>query len=1178
MPTTRTGRFSRAVTAVAALASLLLVGTTTPAQATPRAAAKAPAAPAPAPSTGAFDTRPAADTLHRLIGGKAGQVRLRAESKGSGPDRFLIADEHHQLVITGTSPAVLLTGFGWYLKYVAHADISLDGEQLDLPAKLPLPAAPIEHQSSVANRFALNDTNEGYADPYLSWSDWQHRIDVLALHGINEVLVYEGQEAVYEQTFEQYGYTADEMRDWIPEPGHQSWWLLQNICCVGSPISQQLIDQRATLGRQIVDRLRQLGMTPVLPGYYGTVPPQFTTHDPGAVTVPQGNWDGLPRPDWLDPTNQYFGQVAATFYQVSSKLFGDSTMYKMDLLHEGGTAGSVNVTAASQAVQRALNTAHPDAIWAILGWEQNPLPATLAAVDRSKMLVLDGMSDTSAVTDRDTDWMGTPYAFGTIWNFGGHTNLGASLADWNQKFHAWEAKPDTAQNGIALMPEGIDNNPAALEFFTEMPWESGPVDLNQWFTDYATARYGAKDAHADAAWRILGDTVYSWPENVDSRHPTSLFENQPSLTTTSPALPYDPATFEQVLGDLLKVSPKLRNSTAYRYDLVDVARQVLANRSRTMLPAINVAYQAKNVTLFERLTGQWMTQLKLMDSLLGTDDHFLFGTWQKQAADYAASPAESAALQYDVRSLVTFWAVGTSLQDYARREFNGLVGDYYGGRWQAFFDGLDTALKSGTAVAPIDWAAYAQNWAHETTRYPSKPQGSAYDEATKVAQVPAGTLSVSAKSLAVKPGGTVTLTTTFTNQNLLSATGKVTVGLSAPQGYRVSARTSASTAHVGVAGTFRTTWTVTVPAGTAPVTVPRFTTTARWSSGSASDSATASTRVLVTGAVAAPYQTVSNSGASFGQSGDTIGIAGGGADMSGSVDEYAAVYQPKVLTDGHAVVARVDTADAVTGNSRAGLVEGADLSSRGSGGYANLAVTPNHGCVFGWDSDGDGQFDKSTEVDGFGAGTYVRLSRTGTSLSGACSSDGTNWTVVGSATVPGTGDTADVGMFFSAGNAGGGQQGLATFDGFTVTQYAPRDGSADTVRSLHQPVTASGAEAGHPATAANDGSRSNSPYWGGPLTGDTWWQVDLGAVTDTSKINVRNYVDGTRYYTYQLVGSLDGEHWFTLGGRMGTSPVIDEGDTFTTEATARYIRIIGLSNSANSTFHLTEVTVYGSPN
>ncbi|MBN6052037.1 hypothetical protein JYK22_08840, partial [Nonomuraea sp. RK-328] len=198
-----------------------------------------------------------------------------------------------------------------------------------------LPAAPIAKDSSVDHRFALNDTNQGYAGPYLSWEEWQRRIDVLALHGVNEVLVYEGQEAVYQRTLMKFGYTDQQARKWIPQPGHQSWWLLQNMCCTDGPVSQQLIDKRIELGRRMTDRLRSLGMVPVLPGYFGTVPTDFKTRNPAADTVPQGTWNQLERPHWLDPTNALFARVAATFYRVQSELFGDSTMYKMDLLHEG---------------------------------------------------------------------------------------------------------------------------------------------------------------------------------------------------------------------------------------------------------------------------------------------------------------------------------------------------------------------------------------------------------------------------------------------------------------------------------------------------------------------------------------------------------------------------------------------------------------------------------------------------------------------------------------------------------------------------------------------------------------------------------------------------------------------------------------------------------------------------
>ena len=1152
---------------LAAVAALAVVGSAVPAR----------AAPAPAHhSPGAFDTGPAAAALRRLIGHRSQQVTLRAVAPGSGKDRFAITAEQHRVVISGTSPAVLLTGFGWYLKYVAHVNVSLEGDSLAaLPRRLPLPAKPITHTSSVTHRFALNDTNEGYAGPYLSWSDWQHRIDVLALRGINEVLLYEGSGAVYQQTFEKFGYSAAEMRGWIPQPGHQSWWLLQNLSGVGGPISQHLIDQRARLGRRIADRLRSLDMTPVLPGYFGTVPDGFADRNAGAKTVPQGTWNSLPRPDWLDPTNEFFGRVAKTFYAAQTRLLGPSTMYKMDLLHEGGKAGDVDVAAASKAVQRALNTAHPDALWGILGWQSNPLPETLKAIDRSKMVVLDGISDKPNVTDRDADFFGTPYAFGTIWNFGGHTNLGAQLTTWNTKFYQWQHKAGSAQDGIALMPEAIDNNPAAVEFFTELPWRDGPVDLHDWFADYATARYGGADAHAAAAWRTLADTVYSWPADVDSRHPTALFDNQPSLSTSSSPLPYDTDRFDTALTSLLAVPAALRHTSAYRYDLVDVARQVLANHSRSALPRIRAAYRAGDKAEFDRLSGRFADQIALMDRLLGSDEHFLFGSWQQGADRAAAGPAERAALRYDVRSLVTLWASDTTLQDYARREFNGLVGDYYGMRWRTYFDSLDTALATGKPAVPIDWTKVAEKWAHADTDYPTRRHGDAYELASEVAASPRGTLRLGSTHNAAEPGGTMSVTATFGNENMLQGTGSLALDLSTPDGYTATASTPSRTDDVAAGGTFRATWSVTVPAGATAGDVADLGATARWAD---DGHASAATSVLVSGAVSDDWQTVDTTDASYAQSGDTIAIAGGGEDINSAATEFATVYRPDALADDTAATTTVSRVDAQAPYARAGLIAADDLTDP-SAGFAAIAVTPQQGCLFNWDPDGDGLLNKVSEVGGFGASVQVRLGRHGDTVYGECSSDGTHWTVIGSADLPGAGAAEDVGMFFTAVNRHTGTAGLGVFEAMRTDAFtAPADGTDDPQCSVGKPVTALNAEKSHPATAANDGSRSNSPYWGGPLEADgTWWQVDLGAATDVSRINVRNYVDGSRYYTYRVLASEDGTHWFTVGGRLTTKPATDAGDTFRTIGTARYVRVVGLSNTANPTFHLTEVTVHGVP-
>lgn len=85
--------------------------------------------PAAAGTAGRLDG-PAAQALERLVGtSRARQVTLRAIDKGTGRDRFEVYAENGRLVVAGTTPAVQLTGFGHYLRQVAHADVAINGSR-----------------------------------------------------------------------------------------------------------------------------------------------------------------------------------------------------------------------------------------------------------------------------------------------------------------------------------------------------------------------------------------------------------------------------------------------------------------------------------------------------------------------------------------------------------------------------------------------------------------------------------------------------------------------------------------------------------------------------------------------------------------------------------------------------------------------------------------------------------------------------------------------------------------------------------------------------------------------------------------------------------------------------------------------------------------------------------------
>ncbi|WP_275562148.1 alpha-N-acetylglucosaminidase TIM-barrel domain-containing protein [Streptomyces sp. 5-6(2022)] len=1031
----------RVLTGAAAVGGALLLAQARPA----RAAAESG-------SAGPFDTAPAAAALRRLVPGHHQQVTLRAMAAGGG-DHYRVTGRAGSITVEGTSPAVLLTGFNRYLAEAAKADISWNGEQLNLPRLLPAPGAEITGAAHVAHRFAYNDTNEGYTGAYRDWKAWEREIDVLALHGINEVLVYIGADAVYYDTFRDFGYSDAELRAWIPAPSHQPWWLLQNMSGFGGPVSKQLIDQRAALAKKIAGRVRELGMTPVLPGYFGTVPDDFQAKNPGASLVAQGTWGAFKRPDWLDPRTDLFAEVAATFYRHQRKRYGDSSMYKMDLLHEGGNAGDVPVDEAAKAVEAALQKAHPGAVWAILGWQTNPSREILRAVDKSRMLVVDGLSDRyTTVTDRESDWDGTPYAFGSIWNFGGHTPIGANAPDWVEWYPKWRDKSGSALAGIAMMPEGADNNPAAMALFTELAWTPGTIGLDDWFASYATSRYGGEDPHAVAAWKAIRDTAYNMSRaDAWSEAPDGLFGARPSLSANKAAAwgpetdRYDTTAFDAALTELLQVAPELRDSSAYRYDLADVTRQVLSNRSRMLLPQLKAAYEAGDRGRFDRLTRTWLSWMKLMDKVLATSAQHLLGRWLADARSWGATQAEKDQLEYDARSIITTWGGRASseegLHDYANREWSGLLGGLYHLRWKTYFDELSAALEADRQPAQIDWFALEDRWAHRHDSYPVRPSGDIHKLARQVRDTLTAdphqvALTASADRGAVAEGRPVTVTVSLTNRNGFGPATDVRLSVDAPEGMATEPVGTTTAASVAPGETFSATFRVTLTAA-AGALVSRVPVGASYRTGGSRGSAEAAVRLMSGTGVQPPYRTTSFNDAVFGQSGDGLAIEGAGADLWGGTNEFGTIHRAAAFGSASVATVQVTSQDSTGGWARAGLMVRNDLSANGDGdgtaGYVNLAVTPSNGCALSWDSDGNGAFDSIELAGSLTAPVHLRLTRSGNVYTGECSSDGVSWTTVGTATPGGVADVQDIGVFMTAANGWTGTRGIAAFQGFSVT-------------------------------------------------------------------------------------------------------------------------------------------------
>ena len=735
---------------VAIAAACLLTAAAVVPSATASAAAAVPPAAASVAAKGPSCGRSAVGTeaetalLTRTIGSAARQICFQVDPT-AGPDTFTISGSAGRIDIRASSLSAASEGAGWYLKYVVHADEGLGNFRPKVPKVLPAPPDTITQTSSANSRYEGNDTQDGYTNPYMNWSQWQNMLDMYALHGINEVYVLPGTDAVYEQVLEGFGYTAAQARAWIPLPGTQPWWVMQNISNDTAPISQSLLDADAALGKEIVARCKQLGITPVIPGYYGTVPTDFAaknaTADAGQppYTVAQGTWNGTQRPSWLSPTDPLFAKVAADYYKQADALLGSSAMYRMNPLQEGGQLGTIEPGAAAGAIMTSLQSAEPGATWMELGWSDNPTPSELnglTSAQLSHLLIADGTTDTgSSMPNRDADWPGANWLFGTIPFGGGQTAMGANGQAWLDRYYSELAKTGSHMTGIAFQPEGI-NDPAAFELFAELPWHTSEFNLDDWMTQYALGRYGTQQAAT--AWSAIAD-AYTRPVTCCGQEsPLGL---EPSLYDGR-STDFDAQTFSTALPLLTSAARSATQTSAFDYDLADVANEVITDWSNAELPQINAAYQAKNLTTFNALTKTWLQVMGLDDQVLGTVPAFMLGTYTKDALEAGHTPAESAALRSNVLHLWTVWysesgpsAGNGQLQDYAAHAISGMIDGYYAPRWQLYFNSLSTALANNTTPASIDWLSLGDTFASASTSFPTAPHGNTVTFAEQITKL-----------------------------------------------------------------------------------------------------------------------------------------------------------------------------------------------------------------------------------------------------------------------------------------------------------------------------------------------------------------------------------------------------------------------------------------------------------
>lgn len=418
-----------------------------------------------------------------------------------------------------------------YCTEVGNVDIWWTGSRLhELAEPLPKVGNTIHGSSIVPWRYHFNTVTFGYTTAFWNFDKWELLLDWLALRGVNLPLAWIGYEKILIDVFHEVGLTDDEIFDFLSGPAFLPWNRFGNIqSSWGGRLPMQWVTDQFDLQKnQILPRMLELGMTPILPAFTGFVPRAMPAHFPNASIVNGSQWTGFPteltNDTFLEPFDPLFSQMQNSFISKQQDAYGNIThFYTLDQYNENNPfSGNLTyLSSIGSGTISSLRQADPDAIWVLQSWlffqsedfwTLDRIQAYLESVPNDAMLILDLYAEAYPQWNKTNSYFGKPWVWCQLHDYGGNVGMEGNL-------HEITHGPLDALNvengsmvGMGLTMEGQEpGNEVVYNALLDQAWSKEPMDILDYVKKRAARRYTVKTlpSRAAQAWEILGSTIYN---------------------------------------------------------------------------------------------------------------------------------------------------------------------------------------------------------------------------------------------------------------------------------------------------------------------------------------------------------------------------------------------------------------------------------------------------------------------------------------------------------------------------------------------------------------------------------------------------------------------------------------------------------------------------------------------
>lgn len=683
--------------------------------------------------------------IERILPGLSSQFIIEDIKNEAGKEVFELSSKNGKILIKGSNDLSITKGFNWYLNNHCNMRVSwYKDDPIITPEVLPMVDTPVKQECRFEKRFFLNYCTFGYTMLWWQWDDWERFIDWMALNGINMPLAITGQEAIWLEVWKGFGMTEEQIRAYFTGPAHLPWHRMGNLDGFLGPLPQDYIAHQFDLQKQILERERSFGMTPVLPAFAGHVPKAIKEKYPNAKITSLGSYGVGEQYDafFLDPMDSLFIDIQQKFLEVQTKYFGTDHYYGADPFNEMDPPSTEPeyLATVSKTIYDGMIGVDPDATWVQMGWtfyymklwKEDParLKAMIEAVPENKMIILEYFAEKEEVWRNTEAWHGAPYIWCYLGNFGGNTELAAPIKKVAKRLV--EAEQDSIHGklyGIGSTLEGFGVNRFMFEWLFEYAWDKNAANIDEWISQYALTKTKYDDPIADEAYHRLFELVYN--DQVSGVAMGSLMHARPfleGLKGYQRPSKYDYKELTNILTLMLSAHETSLQNIEYQRDLVLVTKQILDNLIIPVRKKLNEAYKNKDAIKLEKQIQIFTELMDDQDRLLATQSDLLLGKWISDAREFGNDSISKAYYEKNARVLITTWGnEGNNIIDYASRGLSGMISSYYKTRWEKFFDLLRSGLKND-ALLNMDsinreMAAFEWDWTDQQKTFSSEPKG-----------------------------------------------------------------------------------------------------------------------------------------------------------------------------------------------------------------------------------------------------------------------------------------------------------------------------------------------------------------------------------------------------------------------------------------------------------------------